>query len=177
MMQGCKLSSQDQTHNSPAAFLFPELTERLDDYTRTSTLMVVHVAVDEMIGWISHEAVRQSVEDAGAFPSIVFFLFPVFLPSAWRKPGASYRPGMWSGGGGEENANPVLLRLNHLSGFQSGGRDVWTLCMEAGKSHTIRLPAVILRVIVSGERQECILCVPSCLAQWPVVQLGSFQVF
>lgn len=72
MMQGCKLSPQDQTHNSPAAFLFPELTERLDDYTRTSTLMVVHVAVDEMIGWISHEAVRQSVEDAGAFPSIVF---------------------------------------------------------------------------------------------------------
>lgn len=177
MMQGCKLSSQDQTHNSPAAFLFPELTERLDDYTRTSTLMVVHVAVDE---WSAESHTKQSdslSRTPGAFPSIVFFLFPVFLPSAWRKPGASYRPGMWSGGGGEENANPVLLRLNHLSGLQSGGRDVWTLCMEAGKSHTIRLPAVILRVIVSGERQECILCVPSCLAQWPVVQLGSFQVF
>lgn len=57
-----------------------------------------------MIGCISHEAVRtQSVEDAGAFPSIVFFLFPILLPSAGRKPGASFQPGMRSGvcGGGK----------------------------------------------------------------------------
>lgn len=103
MMQGCKLSSQDQTQNSPAAFLFPELTERLDDYTRTSTLMVVHGAVDEWSA-VSHTKQSDSLSRTPERFQAQFFLFPVFLPSAWRKPGASYRPGMWSGEGGKKMA-------------------------------------------------------------------------
>lgn len=80
----------------------------------------------------------------------------------WRIPGDSSSQEC----GQEENADPVLFRLNHLSSGCRSGEEVggeWGErlgCMGAlygaGKSQTIRLPAVILRVIVSGERQKAL---------------------
>lgn len=72
-------------------------------------------------------------------------------------PSSRFDPGFDSSGpecGQEENADPVFFRLSHLSGQPGRG------CMDAlygtGRGQTIRLPAVILRVIVSGERQKAL---------------------
>lgn len=59
------------------------------------------------------------------------------LPDVWRIPGDSSSQEC----GQEENADPVLFRLNHLSsGCRSGegvggdGSDVWVHCMELAKA-------------------------------------------
>lgn len=84
-------------------------------------------------------------------PTLAKFLLPVFCRTT-PADSSSRECGQ------EEHADPNLFKLNHLSASQSGGKLLG--CMDAlcgaGKSQTLRLPAVILRVIVSGEQQKAL---------------------